>query len=155
VNPNNTRRDQWLVWVVVAAILLYSLAVGLGLMVRAMNGGGTEWAFPLMAIPCFVTAVWYAYTYLSVRPADRDGGLIVSGIGWAAVGIAFLLKRDVAQAVNARSAPNFWWSVVAMVLIIGGAAVSISGRWRPRPASQPPQESVESPSHQPSEQKKE
>ena len=161
VNPNKPRQEQWLVWVVVAAILLYSLAVGFGLMIRAAAGGGTEWAFPLMSVPCFVTAGWYVYAYLSARSSGRDAGLVLSAVGWAAVGMAFLFKRNLAQADGAGNAQSLWWSVLAMVCIIGGAVVSISGRRRSASASsltvtqRPPREPAQSPSPQPSEEKKE
>jgi hypothetical protein len=154
VNPNKPRQgEQWLVWVVVAAMIFYSLAVGLGLMVAATAGRSVEWAFPLMSVPCFITAIWYEYTYLSSRSSGRDGGLALSGVGWAAVGMAFLFKRDLSQAESVWSNPSFWWGLLAMACIIGGAVVSILGRRRPRAVLRPPREPAQNRSPQPPEKK--
>ncbi|MCS6859331.1 MAG: hypothetical protein NZT92_03295 [Abditibacteriales bacterium] len=145
MNSNQPRQEQWLVWVVAAAIVLYSLAVGCGLMIQAAAGGGTEWAFPLMSVPCFITAGWYVYVYLSAHASGRDAGLVLSAIGWAAVGMAFLFKREGTPTDGGWSAQSVGWSALAIVGIVGGALVSIRSRRRsariPRAPSRPSQTS--------------
>ncbi|HID06165.1 MAG TPA: hypothetical protein EYP10_03355 [Armatimonadetes bacterium] len=44
----------------------------------------------LCAVPCLVVAVWYLIAYYEEQGTGRESGILISSVGWAFVGFAFL-----------------------------------------------------------------
>ena len=91
------------------------LAIGIGIytllaviaMVRFGWDSHLDAALPALAIGCYME-----YVYLRCRGTGSHTGLALSGVGWLAVGIAFLL-RGPGEWLS-------WWRLVFVLIGFGG-----------------------------------
>lgn len=86
---------------VAASLMLYALLIAWGLVGQFI---GLERAYLLLALPCLVPVVWYAYGFWMVQDERQDWGLLMSAAGWALMGVGFLLKQA-AMDEAIRAAP--------------------------------------------------
>lgn len=96
--PGSINSGNWPV-VLAGALILYTAGVGWGLISGAIAPQRT---FLLMALPCLLPLVWYAYGYFKSK-GDRDLGLLLSAIGWLLI-VAALIFKDIAVAAAAGPA---------------------------------------------------
>lgn len=73
-------------------ILIYAICVAAFYMVGLINARVCE---ALCSLPCFAVAAWYVAANVEERRAGRVYGTIISSVGWALVGIAFILPPSI------------------------------------------------------------
>lgn len=114
----------------VVAVMIYTLTVGLGLIGGSIPPSRGNL---LMALPCLVPTIWYYAGFLLYD--SNDAGLVLSGTGWASLGLGFFLQhQSVLTAIAANpdaleigipiSSAALLLFAVGVLLIMVGAALS-------------------------------
>ena len=74
---------------IAGGLALYALLLGVGLFTHIVR---PERAFLLIAAPCFVPMLRYAFDYRQNR-GERDSGLLLSAVGWFLIILALTFKQ--------------------------------------------------------------
>jgi len=122
---NSVIPGQWQIALVVL-LILYTLAVGVGLLTNVVR---PERAFLLFAVPCLLPAIWCALGFW--KSGESDSGLLLSAAGWILIGLAFLFKHLAigragadAYAGEASSPLTLIFAAAGILLLLAGAALS-------------------------------
>lgn len=110
----------------VVAVMIYTLVVGMGLLggsIPASRGN------LLLAVPCLAPTLWYFLGFLLYD--SGDSGLVLSGVGWASVGLGFFLQHQHVLAALAADptalATGMGLSAAAQILFAVGFILLLTG----------------------------
>ncbi|HVF10879.1 MAG TPA: hypothetical protein VNA16_08760 [Abditibacteriaceae bacterium] len=120
---NQATANRWVI-ALVAGVVLYTLAVGIGLLANSIS---PESAYLLMALLCLFPMVWYGYGFIKVADAEQDFGLLLSAIGWLLAALAFVIKHRAALRAAEDAASGIVTSddPAGVTVCMGLAAVAI------------------------------
>jgi len=125
--------------IAVVVLMVFTLAVGLGLLSGAMLPSTGNL---VMIFPCLALFLWYGYGYGKEPTREGNLGLLWSLAGWALMALMFLLRFSVAariEAVIATGVPQsqlqsdwpasaIWCLLAALACIATGAYYAWQGR---------------------------
>lgn len=118
----------------VVFVMIYTLAIGWGLLARSISPHNT---FALMIVPAILPALWYGTVFLRDNANDKgDKGLLLSALGWVLVALALgfqhlavaaaLIQTNGILAETPQSTPAFVAALMGVVCLAAGAAISLS-----------------------------
>ena len=114
-------------------LLLYALAVGIGLLggdIAAQNAYGWMMPIPLVLAACYA----YGFLRATTATAPRDGGLLVSALGWLSCALCLLVLQSAARAALASGlrldqmtpTPLSWFlALLGVAAIVAGGLLSL------------------------------